>query len=85
MFDPRLLKNEYPCHAAAYVEIGTYRQKFMSTGKVAEGHWIKGVAAHVDQGSWVWFIGTDGEWYKIQHSEQLRCYGKYHLPNKDSK
>lgn len=78
MFDPRLTKNEYPCRASAYVENGEYTWS-LSRGKKADGHWIKGVAAHVEQGSWVWFVDVNGEWYKIQHSEQLRCYEKFHL------
>lgn len=84
MFDPRLLKNEYPCHASAYVENGRYTWS-MSRGKKADGYWITGIATHAEPGFYVWFIDSNGQWYKIQHSEQLRCYGKYHLPNKDSK
>lgn len=79
MFDPRLLKNEYPCYASAYVESGGYSWT-MSSGRKANGHWISGIATHAEQGFYVWFIDSNCQWYKICHSEQLRCYGKYQLP-----
>lgn len=74
MFDPLLLKNEYPCKAIAYVESGEYTWT-LSSGRKAKGHWIDGVATHIEQ-SVVWFKGSDGDWYKICHSEQLRCLNK---------
>ncbi|MNC43826.1 hypothetical protein D3C75_927050 [compost metagenome] len=71
MFDPLLLKNQYPCKAAAFVESGEYTWT-LSSGRKAKGRWIGGVASHVEQGA-LWFL-ADGEWYKIHHSEQLRCH-----------